>query len=443
MRGIFADMEKNMHPNDIAEKLVELDQKDRLFNFYCLPKELKVEVFSYLNSVLQREIIEALGTEETKEILNMMAPDDRTEFFLDLPDELIKETINLLGKKQRDVALKLLGYPENSVARIMTPFYIRVKEGWTVERVFDHIKRYGKIVETLNIVYVVDDNSVLLDDIPIGKFLMAEPGTLVSELCDYSFKALPTTMLQELGAQEFKKYDRSALPVITDTGVLVGIVTSDDIIDVITEEMTEDAQKYGAVEALETPYVNISLFNLYKKRAGWLIILFIGETITANAMGYFQHQLERAIVLALFIPLIISSGGNTGSQASTLIIRALALEEITLKDWLFVLRRETIMGLMLGLTLAIIGFLRIETWQHLGWFDYGEYFGLLGLTVAVALIGVALWGTIVGAMIPFILKSFRLDPATASAPFVATLVDVTGLVIYFLVAMVILSNSLL
>ncbi|MFH4354975.1 MAG: magnesium transporter [Neisseriaceae bacterium] len=431
------------HPNDIAEKLAELEPKDRLLAFYNLPKNVKIEVFSYLNSTLQRNIIKALGEQDTKELLNRMAPDDRTDFFLDLPDELIKETINLLDERQRGVALKLLGYPENSVARLMTPYYIRVKTDWTVSRVLDHIKRHGKIAETLNMIYVVDNNHVLLDDIPIGNILMADPNSLVADLCDYNFEALTSTMSQEAGAQVFKKYDLSALPVVTKAGVLVGIVTSDDIIDVLTEEMTEDIQKFGGVGALDTSYSTISLFELYKKRAGWLVVLFIGEMLTASAMGYFEHQLEKAIILALFIPLIISSGGNTGSQATTLIVRALALQEIKLKDWTKILRREIAMGLMLGLTLAIIGFFRVELWQWLGWFNYGIHTIRVAFTVAFSLIGVALWGTVSGAMIPFVLKLLKLDPATSSAPFVATLVDVTGLVIYFLVAMVVLSGTLL
>lgn len=444
-QSIFDDKEKliAMHPSDIVEGLMQLSLQERLYHFFNLPKDLKIEVFSYLEPHEQQMVLQSLGTEETKALLNAMAPDDRTEFFLELPDALIKETINLLDEKQRKVAVQLMGYPEDSVARLMTPYYIRVKKDWTVARVFEHIKRYGKVAETLNMIYVVDDQHVLLDDISIGHFLMADPQTKVEEICDNSFKALVTTMPQEVAAQAFNKYDMAALPVVTKAGVLVGIVTIDDIMDVITQETTEDIQKLGGMEALETPYAAVSLLELYKKRAGWLVMLFIGEMLTASAMGFFQHQLKQAVVLALFIPLIISSGGNTGSQASTLITRALALREVHLKDWLWVLGREIMMGLMLGATLAVLGFFRVRIWQSLGWQNYGIHYYLVALVVAIALIGVALWGTVSGAMIPFLLKSLKLDPATSSAPLVATLVDVTGLVIYFLVAAAILSGTLL
>lgn len=444
-QSVFNDKEKliAMHPSDIVEGLMQLSPQERLYHFFNLPKDLKIEVFSYLEPHEQQMVLQSLGTEETKALLNAMAPDDRTEFFLELPDALIKETINLLDEKQRKVAVQLMGYPEDSVARLMTPYYIRVKKDWTVARVFEHIKRYGKVAETLNMIYVVDDHHVLLDDIPIGHFLMADPQTKVEEICDYSFKALVTTMPQEVAAQAFNKYDMAALPVVTKAGVLVGIVTIDDIMDVITQETTEDIQKLGGMEALETPYATVSLLELYRKRAGWLVMLFIGEMLTASAMGFFQHQLEQALVLALFIPLIISSGGNTGSQASTLITRALALREVHLKDWLWVLGREIMMGLMLGATLAVLGFFRVRIWQSLGWQNYGIHYDLVALVVAIALIGVALWGTVSGAMIPFLLKSLKLDPATSSAPLVATLVDVTGLVIYFLVAVAVLSGTLL
>ncbi len=444
MRKIFTQEElASFHPSDIAERLSELGDIDRLYNFYNLPKELKVKVFSYLNSQVQRSLIEALGDTETREIVNAMAPDDRTEFFLDLPDELIKEMMNLLGEKKRKEALKLLGYPEDSVARLMTPYYIRVRKDWTVQHVLDHIKRYGKVAETLNIIYVVDEEHILLDDIPIGRILMASPQTLVADLCDYHFEALETNMSQEQGARLFEKYDRSALPVITSAGVLVGIVTADDMIDVITEEGTEDIQRLGGVDALDMPYASSSLFELYRKRAIWLVVLFLGETLTASAMSYFEKELSQAIVLALFIPLIISSGGNTGSQASTLVVRSLGLGEIKLRDWGRVFGREVAMGVMLGLTLAVVGFFRVQIWQLLGWYDYGNHIVLLSITVALALIGVTLWGTLSGAMVPFALKAFRLDPATASAPFVATLVDVTGLIIYFLVATIVLKGTLL
>jgi magnesium transporter len=325
----------------------------------------------------------------------------------------------------------------------MTPYYVQVKKDWTVSQVLEHIRKVGKKVETLNIVYVVDDEHKLIDDIRIGKFLMSSPDTRVEELMGKKFVSLLDTMDKEEAVQVFREYDRSALPVVTENGVLVGIVTADDILDVAEAEATEDIQKFGGLEALDLPYVETPVLTLVKKRAGWLIILFISEMMTASAMAHFEEEIAKAVVLALFIPLIIASGGNSGSQAATLIIRAMALQELTLRDWWYVMRREIISGLILGTILGSIGFLRILLWQELGFFNYGEHWFLISLTIFFSLIAIVLWGTLSGSMIPFALRRLGLDPATSSAPFVATLVDVTGIVIYFTIAAFILSGTLL
>ena len=295
----------------------------------------------------------------------------------------------------------------------------------------------------MNFLYVVDEKNVLIDDITIGTLLLAEEDQLISELTDNEFVAINTTTTKEDAVPYFEKYDRSALPIVTDSGVLVGIVTIDDILDQIESQNTEDIQKFGGLEALDLPYTQTSWIEMIKKRGTWLIILFVSEMLTASAMGYFEHEIQKAVVLALFVPLIISSGGNSGSQAATLIIRAMALQEITLKDWWYVMKKEIISGIFLGALLGIIGFLRIMTWQKTGFYNYGEHWVAIGLSVSVSLIMVVLWGTISGSMIPFVLKKFKLDPATSSAPFVATLVDVTGLIIYFSIAGLFLSGKLL
>jgi magnesium transporter len=388
-------------------------------------------------------MVKSLGNREVAAILNDMSPDDRTAFLEKLPDHILKETLILLTDEERQVASSLLGYDENSVGRLMTPYYIQVKKDWTTKRTFDHIRKFGKKAETLNVVYVVDEQQRLIDDIRISKFLLASPDTRVEELMGEKFVALLDTMDQEEAVLLFRQYDRAALPVVTENGVLVGIVTADDILDVAEEEATEDIQKFGGVEALEMPYVETPLLTIIRKRSIWLVLLFLGEMLTASAMGYFDAEIRQAVVLALFVPLVISSGGNTGSQAATLIIRAMALKEVTLKDWWYVMRREIFAGFALGVILGAIGLLHVAIWHRFGIFDYTEHWFLVSVTLFFTLIGIVMWGTLSGSMIPFVLKRFGLDPATSSAPFVATLVDVTGLIIYFSIAALVLRGTLL
>ena len=431
------------NPADIAERLSELPADERLLAFLKVPKQYKAEVFSHLDPDFQEETIRSIGSEEVSEILNAMTPDDRTALFEDFPDELIKYSINHLNPQERRIALKLLGYHEDSIARLMTPYYIQIRKEWTVKRCFAHIKKVGKKVETMNHLYVVDERNRLIDDIAIGSILWAEEDTLISDITDNHFVAITTTTSKEDAVPYFEKYDRAALPIVTENGVLVGIVTVDDIIDQIEEQNTEDIQKFGGVEALDEPYIQTPWFEMIKKRGLWLIVLFFLQLITASVMGFYEIEIEKAVVLALFIPLIISSGGNSGSQAATLIIRAMALQEITLKDWWIVMRKELVTGLFLGSLLGIIGFFRIMLWHKMGWFDYGQYWFFVGISAGISLAMIVLWGTLSGSMVPFILKKFNLDPATSSAPFVATLVDVTGLIIYFSIAGLFLAGKIL
>lgn len=435
--------ELTFNPADIAERLSELPADERLLAFLKVPKQYKADVFSHLDPDFQEETIRSIGSDDVSEILNAMTPDDRTALFEDFPDELIKYSINHLNPQERRIALKLLGYNSDSIARLMTPYYIQIRKEWTVKRCLQQIKKVGKRVETINHLYVVDERNHLIDDLALGSLLLVEEDTLVSELTDNQFVAIKTTTSKEDAVTYFEKYDRTALPIITEAGVLVGIVTIDDILDQIESQNTEDIQKFGGLEALDLPYTQTSLIEMIKKRGTWLIILFFSEMLTASAMGFFEDEIQKAVVLALFVPLIISSGGNSGSQAATLIIRAMALQEIGLKDWWYVMKKEIFTGLVLGGILGIIGFLRIMVWHKTGFFDYGMHWIYVGLSVGVSLVMIVLWGTLSGSMVPFILKKLKLDPATSSAPFVATLVDVTGLIIYFSVAGLFLTGKLL
>ena len=324
----------------------------------------------------------------------------------------------------------------------MTPDFVSVRKEWTLRHVLDHVRAHGRDSETLNVIYVVNGNNRLIDDLRIREILLAPLHAVVSDLCDNRFVSLNASDDKKEAVKVFRQYDRTVLPVIDSHGRLVGIVTLDDVLDVAEEEATREIQKFGGLEALDEPYMSTPLLEMIRKRASWLVILFVGEMLTATAMGYFEHEISRAVVLALFVPLIISSGGNSGSQAATLIIRALALGEVKLRDWWRVMRREVFSGLLLGLILGTIGFLRIALWSAFSSL-YGEHWMLVGLTVSCSLLGIVLWGTITGSMLPFILKWLGMDPATSSAPFVATLVDVTGLIIYFSVALVILHGTLL
>jgi magnesium transporter len=377
-----------------------------------------------------------------------MQPDDRTSFFEDLPNEVVRELVKTLVPEERKITLSLLGYPENSVGRLMTPDYVYVYEYNTVAEVLNIIRGVGKNTETIDVIYVINKHGELLDDLRIREFILADPKTKVSEMMDGRFIELNVNDDQETASEVFKMNNRVALPVVDDYNVLLGIVTIDDVLWVASEEFSEDVQKIGGAEALDMPYLETPFFHLVKKRVGWLTILFFGEMLTATAMAFYNDEMARVIVLTNFIPLIISTGGNSGTQASTLIIQAMALGEVKLADWWRVMRREILSGLMLGIMLGCIGFLRITLWSFamhhgVGKDIYGEHWILLAFTVWVSLIGVVLWGSLIGSMLPLLLKRLGADPASSSAPFVATLVDVTGLVIFFNVALLILGGTLL
>jgi magnesium transporter len=443
-RDFLALHEMLMHwpPSRTASLFDTLPVEQQVITFRVLPRDLAADVFEYLPLEAQERLLKAMATEEVTKILNEMAPDDRTALLDELPASVTQQLLNLLTPDERAIAVSLLGYPEGSIGRLMTPDYVRVRPDWSIEHVLDHIRRYGQDSETLSIVYVIDDGGRLIGEVPIRKILLSPLTDRLAEVMDHRVVALKAIDTQESAVPVFQREDRVALPVTDSRGALIGIVTVDDVLDVAQSAATRTLQRFGGMEALDEPYLQMRFLSMVRRRASWLVILFLGEMLTATAMGFFEKQIERAVVLALFVPLIISSGGNSGSQAATLVIRALALGEVGLGQWWRIMSREMFAGLTLGAILGTIGFTRIAAWSVFS--DvYGPHWALVALTVGAALVGVVLWGTLAGSLLPLALRRLGFDPAASSAPFVATLVDVTGLVIYFSVAVVILRGTLL
>jgi magnesium transporter len=439
LRDAFSEL----HPADMAEVIEDLPAEDSAVLFRLLPRDAAAEVFEYFSVDRQSELVGKLGNEQlVATLVNEMAPDDRTRLLEELPAEVTKRVLTNLKPEELKVARQLLGYPEKTAGRYMTPEYLAIRPTMTAAEALEYIRKNGKDRETLSVVYVTDEKSYLLDDIRLGTLVLAAPDARVSTLQDVQMVSLSATATQEEVVSAFEKYDRAALPVTDSRGVLVGIITADDVLDVAEQVATEDIQRLGGLEALDAPYMDVGLLQMIKKRAGWLSILFVGEMLTATAMGYFEHEIERAAVLSLFIPLIISSGGNSGSQATSLIIRALAFWEMQLKDWWRVMARELASGFALGALLGTLGMVRILIWPNRATL-YTEHYLWVAATVAFSLVGVVMFGTTAGSMLPFLLRRIGLDPATASAPAVATLVDVTGLVIYFTAASLLLKGLLL
>ncbi len=429
-------------PSELADWIAGLSENQQVAAFRYMSRKQAAQVFELLDRSIQKNLLDILPHRQVALILNDIAPDVRTSILESLPTEVINKHLKLLTQKERLIALKLLGYPENSIGRLMTPDYVALQADWTVKEVFDFIRDNGAETEVLDTFFIVDEKGKLVDDITIRQLLLARPEQKIRDIADGKYIFLNVTDDQELAIEVFKRYNKSSLPVIDSSGTLLGMVTIDDVLEVAEEEDTEDIQKLGGVEALEAPYMETPLKTMLQKRSPWLIVLFIGEMLTASAIAFFEHEIARAVVLAFFIPLIVSSGGNSGSQAATLIIRAIALGEVTVNDWWRIMRREIFSGLMLGLILGGLGFLRVAIWQGVSGI-YGEHWLVLGITIGITLIGVVLWGTLMGSMFPLILKRFGLDPATASAPFVATAVDVTGIIIYFSIAAITLKGTLL
>lgn len=429
-------------PADVADLLGDLSTREDIVAFQCLTPVLAARTFEYLPLVAQEELLKILPEPELEGILNELAPDDRTTLFEALPHGDIERLLTLLTPENQRVSRSLLSYSAGTVGRLMTPQFIEVKENWTMLQVLAHVRVVGRDSETLNAVYVTDSTGHLVDDIRMREILLAQPNATVLSLMNHEFVALKANDTEATAVDYFRRYDRTVLPVTDVRNLLLGVVTVDDVLDVAEETSTREIQKFGGLEALDEPYVSTPVLEMVRKRGVWLIVLFLGEMLTASAMGAFENEIKKAVVLALFVPLIISSGGNSGSQAATLIVRALGMGEVRLEDWWLVFRREIFSGLLLGCVLGCIGFLRIAAWSCFSTI-YGPHWPLVGLTVGISLVGIVLWGTLCGSMLPFLIKRCGLDPATSSAPFVATLVDVTGLVIYFTVALVVLHGTLL
>jgi len=439
----FGNGNKNVHPTEVAKMLSVVPTDAAVQAYNSLPTTIQVKVFPYLNIPLQKTIAETITTSRAIFILNELSSDDRVAFYSSLKGVERSNLLKLLNEKNKDAVHDILGYPENSVARLINTEFATITSQFTIGEASEHLRKNHKDTETANVIYVVDKEGKLIDDIPMRRFVLNDPSKKVADILDGFCASLKMTDTKADAVQKFKEYDRVVLPVTNAENILLGVLTVDDVMDAAEQIDTKEIQNFGGVEGLDYPYVKTSFFSLIKKRATWLIVLFVGEMLTATAMGYFDAEISKAVVLALFVPLIISSGGNSGSQAATLIIRAMALKELTIKDWWFVMRREILSGLTLGFILGTIGFIRIEVWQNLHLYNYGPHYFLLALTIFFSLIGIVMWGTLSGSMIPIVLKKFKLDPATSSAPLVATLVDVTGLIIYFTIAAFILKGTIL
>ena len=435
--------EKNFTPSELYEAWPILSTEERVEGFEVLERKNADDFFLQLNARDRAELILGLPAGERRLWMRLLAPDDAADLIQEAPAEEREGLLALLDDATRREVKGLLDYAEDDAGGLMNTRYSRLRADMTVDEAISYLRRDARAREkTVYYAYVVDVEERLLGVVSFRDLIVASGEKLVREVMRTEVISAPEDLDQEALSQLFMRHHLMMVPVVDAQGRIKGIVSVDDIVDVVQEEATEDIQKLGGVETLEGPYLQVPLLRMIQKRAGWLAALFLGEMLTATAMGQFQTEIARAVVLALFVPLIISSGGNSGSQATTLVIRAMALGELRIRDWWRVMRREFITGLGLGTILASIGLARILVWQ--GLFNaYGEHYFLVAMTVALSLVGVVLWGSLIGSILPFILRGLGFDPASASAPFVATLVDVTGLVIYFTVAATILRGTLL
>lgn len=433
------------HVADIVETLNEQDSATIAHILDELPFERAVEVLDQSEFTAAAEALELLPEARAAALLSGMSADRAADVFQEFDEPVRQRLSGRMDRQTRSDLKRLLAYPEHSAGSIMTTEFVSVPSNWSVQQTLDHIRRVERSRETVYAIYVLDASTrKLVRAVSLRRLISGDPAAPVESVVPAH---KPITVTPEVDREEvarlITKYDLLAVPVVDEEERIIGIVTFDDVIDAMIEETTEDVQKLGGMEALDEPYNEIGFFAMIKKRAGWLSILLLGEMLTASAMQHFEGELEKAIVLTLFIPLIMSSGGNSGSQATSLIIRALALRELSLKDWWRVAFRELPSGLVLGSILGVIGVARIAIWQLAGLYNYGPYWALVAATVGATLVGIVTFGSLMGSMLPFALKRLGFDPASASAPLVATLVDVTGLVIYFGIAAVLLHGTLL
>lgn len=428
---------------DVAELLDDLNPEVAVVIFRLLKKSKAADVFTYLSSTKGVELLETFSRQQLSDVMNNLEPDERVALMEELPGDLTQRVLNSMDPENIAQVRRLLGYPPESVGRLMTTNYVRIKKDWTVNRSFEHIRKHGRNAETVNVIYVVDEDETLIDDLRLNQLILAEPDGKISDIMDNTFEALSAFDDQEEAVRMLSKYDRVALPVVDSGGILVGIVTVDDVLDVAEEETTEDMQLMAGMSALDTHYSQTGVTEMVRKRLGWLVLLFLGQMFTVTAMASYEETLAAATVLALFIPMIISSGGNSGSQAATLIIRALSTDDIKFDQWKQVLKRELMSGLMLGLMLGVMGTIVISTWMLVRGEPLTTAVWLQSLTVGTSLVGVVLFGNLSGSILPFIMSKLGLDPAVTSAPFISTLVDVTGIIIYFTVAVLLLRGIVL
>ncbi|HTK70015.1 MAG TPA: magnesium transporter [Candidatus Eisenbacteria bacterium] len=437
------ELEEPLSTADLQEAWSLLVPSDRLESFRALERTEAEDFFLSLSARDQAELLLALPPAERRSWMRLLAPDDAADLVQELEPEQREELLQLLDDPTRSDVSGLLAYAEDDAGGLMNPRYARLRPDMSVDEAITYLRRVAaERAETLTYAYVLSHENKLLGVVSYRDLITAKSDQKIESIMRTDLVTVPEAMDQEEVSRLFATYRLMAFPVVDSEGRMKGIVTLDDIVDVVREEATEDIQKIGGTAVLDAPYLRVGIGQMIKKRAGWLAFLFLGETLTATAMGYYQDEIARAVVLALFVPLVISSGGNSGSQATTIVIRAMALGEVKLRDWWHVMRREILSGLGLGAILATIGIARITLWQVL-FHAYGPHHVILALCVAVSLVGVVLWGTLVGSMLPFLLRRLGLDPATASAPFVATLVDVTGLMIYFTAAKVLLTGTFL
>lgn len=432
-----------LDPPDLAEIIIDLPAEAEGVIFRVLPHDRAAAAFSYLPFEHQEALVRSLSGVQMRAILGDMTPDDRARLIDELPAAVTRLVLESLSPEQLKATRDLLGYPPGTAGRYMTPAYVALSPKMTAAEALQHVRKTGRGKETLNVLYVLDEKGKLLEDLRLGSLVLAPDEIKVADIEDRPLVSIPAKATGEEVVAAFEKYDRVALPVVDAEGLMLGIITVDDVLEFAERKATSEIQKLGGSEALDAPYFNVHFLPMVKKRGGWLAALFLGEMLTATAMGRYENEIEKAAVVALFVPLIISSGGNSGSQATSILIRSLALQEVRLGDWWRVFRKELVTSFALGTFLGAVGFVRICLWYWIGWASYEGHPYLIASTVWASLIGVVTFGSLVGSMLPFVLRRLGFDPATASAPFVATLVDVTGLIIYFTVASILLRGTLL
>jgi magnesium transporter len=443
--GAIAAETEELHPADLADVAELLPREQVHALLAALPPARAADVLEYLDEELRTELLEQLPAEQAAALVSQMTPDDRTDVLEEIDEAVAEEIVSELPAGTREETERLRRFEPDTAGGLMTTEFVSVSENMQVDQALDAVRalaRSGR-KEATYAIYATDLEGRLAGVLSLRELLGAAPGAKISDVAWTEVVSVAPDADRQDVARITANYDLIAIPVVSESGHVMGVITVDDVIDVLQDVQTEDIQKLGGMEALDEPYTSIGFWEMIRKRGGWLCVLFFGQLLTASAMQGFQGELLNAVVLSFFVPLIVSSGGNSGSQATSLIIRAMALGEVTLKDWWRVALRELPTGFTLGLVLGVLGFFRIIAWQRFGLYDYGPHYALLGLTVGIAVLGVVTFGSLIGSMLPFVLRRFGLDPASASAPFVATLVDVSGLVIYFLVAVLLLRGTLL